>query len=134
MAEDSQQKSELSSRRFAGELEAAVLAALWTSDTAMTPGQVRDALGDDLAYTTVMTTLVRLHEKGQVARERVGRAYAYQPAIDVTVAAADKMRHVMEGSGDREGVLAKFIGDLDQEDGKLLRKLLGGRRPRTTNG
>ena len=131
MTDDSPVKKSLpSSRRFAGELESAVLAALWASETALTPGQVREALDDNLAYTTVMTTLVRLNEKGQVNRERSGRAYAYRPAVDVAGVAADKMRHVMERSGDREGVLARFVGALDKEDGQLLRKMLNGLRPR----
>jgi predicted transcriptional regulator len=122
--------SGLAARRFSGELESAVLATLWASDAPLNPGQVRDLLGDDLAYTTIMTTLVRLHEKGQVTRERNGRAFEYQPSVDVASVAADKMRHVMEGSGDREGVLARFIGGLDHEDGQLLKSLINGRRPR----
>jgi predicted transcriptional regulator len=120
----------MSPRRLSGELESAVLAALWASDTPMTAGQVREALDDDLAYTTVMTTLVRLYEKGQVARERSGRAYEYQPSIDVASVAADKMRHLMEGSGDREGVLARFVGGLASKDGQLLRSLVDSSRSR----
>jgi predicted transcriptional regulator len=122
--------SPLAGRRFSGELESAVLAALWASDVPLNPGQVRDALGDDLAYTTIMTTLVRLYEKGQVTRERSGRAFEYRPSVDVASVAADKMRHVMEGSGDREGVLARFIGGLDHKDGQLLKSLINGRRSR----
>ena len=33
--------------------------------------------GDDLAYTTVMTVLVRLHKKGFLAREKSGRQFLY---------------------------------------------------------
>ena len=43
---------------------------------ALTPGEVRDALGGDLAYTTVMTVLTRLFEKGLVTRTQQGRAFA----------------------------------------------------------
>jgi predicted transcriptional regulator len=118
----------MSPRRISGELESAVLATLWASDTALTPGQVRDALDDDLAYTTVMTTLVRLHEKGQVTRRRHGRAFEYLPCVDVASVTADKMRRAMEGSGDREGVLARFVGGLDKADGQLLRTLINARR------
>jgi predicted transcriptional regulator len=124
------QGPEINPRRFSGELEAAVLATLWARDTPLTPGQVRDILDDDLAYTTVMTTLVRLHEKGQVTRERNGRAFEYQPSVDVAGVTADKMRRAMESSGDREGVLARFVGGLDKEDGQLLRSLINGRRTR----
>lgn len=35
-----------------------------------------------LAYTTVMTILVRLHEKGLVTRQKDGRQYRYTAAVD----------------------------------------------------
>jgi predicted transcriptional regulator len=35
-----------------------------------------------LAYTTVMTVLARLHEKGFLSRERRGRGYEYRPRFD----------------------------------------------------
>ena len=35
-----------------------------------------------LAYTTVMTVLSRLHEKGILGRTRVGRGYVYRPAAE----------------------------------------------------
>jgi predicted transcriptional regulator len=127
---DGTRAASLGGRRFSGELESAVLATLWASELPLTPGQVRDILDDDLAYTTIMTALVRLLEKGQVTRERNGRAFEYRPSVDVATVAADKMRHVMEGSGDREGVLARFIGGLDHEDGQLLKSLINGRRSR----
>src|SRR5262245_60820015 len=36
--------------------------------------------GHDLAYTTVMTVLARLHDKGMVVRVKEGRRYLYRPA------------------------------------------------------
>ena len=36
--------------------------------------------GSALAYTTVMTVLVRLHEKGLVVRTKEGRRFLYSPA------------------------------------------------------
>lgn len=114
----------MSPRRPAGELEAAVLAALWVSPEPLTPSEVRDAIDESLAYTTVLTTLVRLYEKGRVDRERQGRAYAYSPADDVTEQAAAQMRALMERTGDREAVLANFVGGLDEQDGLELRRLV----------
>ncbi len=35
-----------------------------------------------LAYTTVMTTLDRLHSKGVLARTKQGNAFLYLPALD----------------------------------------------------
>ena len=44
-------------RRAAGELEAAVLAVLQAAGSPLSPGEVRDRLGGELAYTTVVTIL-----------------------------------------------------------------------------
>lgn len=63
-----------------GPLEVRVLGLL-KPDRAFSVQDVQAALSDegqDLAYTTVMTVLVRLHEKGVVAREREGRRYLYR--------------------------------------------------------
>ena len=38
------------------------------------------AAGHNLAYTTVMTVLVRLHKKGHVTREKEGRQFLYSAA------------------------------------------------------
>ena len=63
-----------SARRPAGELEAEVLAALWSARQPMTPQDVQTALGGHLARTTIATILARLHDKGTVERTRAGRA------------------------------------------------------------
>lgn len=63
-------------RRPYGALEHEILELLWASTGPMTPADVRSAVGDDLAYTTVMTVLARLFDKGMVSRTSQGRAYA----------------------------------------------------------
>ena len=67
----------MAERRPMGALEAEVLDVLWHADGPVTPADVRTAMGTDLAYTTVMTILVRLWEKGLTERTKQGRAYAY---------------------------------------------------------
>ena len=61
-----------------GPLEARVLDALWARAC---PSSVRDLQPSfpDIAYTTLMTTLDRLHRKGVLAREKQGRAFLYTP-------------------------------------------------------
>ncbi|HVX47278.1 MAG TPA: BlaI/MecI/CopY family transcriptional regulator [Mycobacteriales bacterium] len=113
-------------RRPAGALETEVLAQLWAADESMTPAQVQEALGGELAYTTVMTILSRLHEKGAVRRERAGRAFAYAPVLDENGLAAAKMRTMLEGGADRRAVLAYFVDGLSPEDGQALSALLDG--------
>lgn len=114
-------------RRAAGELEADVLATLWSSDVAMTPADVRSALGTDHAYNTVLTILLRLHDKGLVEREKVGRAYAYRPTMDEADLAAERMRSMLESRPDRGGVLQRFVAGLSPEDERLLRELMRAR-------
>jgi predicted transcriptional regulator len=115
-------------RRAAGALETEVLAALWTAGEPLTPGQVQESLGGKLAYTTVMTALARLHEKGAVTREKSGRAYAYTAVLDPPGIAAVRMRNLLESGGDREAVLARFIGSLSDDDERVLAELLEAAR------
>ncbi|MGW7099589.1 BlaI/MecI/CopY family transcriptional regulator [Streptomyces sp. NPDC054883] len=49
---------------------------LWSTDEPLTARQVRERLPGGLAYTTVLTILSRLHEKGMLLRHREGRGYA----------------------------------------------------------
>lgn len=55
---------------------------------------VRDALsGEDTpAYTTIMTVMSRLAEKGLLVRRKVGRAYVYVPATEKRELASSMLR------------------------------------------
>ena len=110
-------------RRDRGDLENEVLAALAAAGRPLTPGEVLAALDRDLAYTTVMTTLTRLHSKDAVTRERAGRAYVYVPA-DTATAAARRMRRLLDGRDDRTAVLARFLDELEPADVPVLQRLL----------
>ena len=114
-------------RRGAGELEGAVLAALQSAGVPLSPGDVRDRLHADLAYTTVVTILSRLHDKGVLERRKVGRAYAYAPVADEPGLAARRMARVLDAESDREAVLARFVSGLSESDEGLLRRMLGER-------
>lgn len=111
-------------RRPRGMLEQEVAAALAATGEAMTPAQVRDQVGDDLAYTTVMTVLARLTEKGLVTRERVGRAYAYRAVRDEAEVTARQMQRLLDSRDDRAAVLSRFVGVLSDDDERLLIDLL----------
>jgi predicted transcriptional regulator len=112
-------------RRAHGDLKQEVLAALFASDTPMTPGQVRDAIGADLAYTTVMTVLARLCEQGLVARRRAGRAFAYTAVVDRAEVTARQMHRLLETGDDRVAVLSRFLGVLSDDDERALIELIG---------
>ncbi len=68
MREEPGHPGEEAGRRAAGELEAAVLAVLQAAGSPLSPGEVRDRLGGDLAYTPVVTILSRLHGKGVISQ------------------------------------------------------------------
>ncbi|MFB7442033.1 BlaI/MecI/CopY family transcriptional regulator [Streptomyces mirabilis] len=112
-------------RRPGGALEAEVLALLQACRQAQTPGEVLQRLGDDLSYSTVVTVLSRLFDKGLLARSKQGRAYAYAPVADAHGLTARRMRQVLESDPDPEAVLSRFVEELPARDEQLLRQLLG---------
>lgn len=123
-------ESDRLSRRRAGELSGLVLDVLRPAHAALTATEVQRQLTElgagQLAYTTVVTILSRLHAQGQVERHRAGRAFAYLAVADTTLAAR-RMRNVLDGQHDRrdrDAVLAHFVHDLSGEDERQLRALL----------
>jgi predicted transcriptional regulator len=86
--------------------------------------RVREVLVGDLAYTTVVTALTRLHAKGVVSRERAGRAFLWTASVGDGALAALKMRKVLDGQPDRQAVLTRFLASLPEDDEQLLRTLL----------
>jgi predicted transcriptional regulator len=111
-------------RRTRGSLEQTVLEVLAGSDRALTPAEVRDRLGGDLAYTTVMTVMTRLTEKGLLVRQRSGRGYAYAAITDEAELAARQMQKALDSHDDRAAVLARFVGALQPGDESVLADLL----------
>ncbi|WP_316523451.1 BlaI/MecI/CopY family transcriptional regulator [Kitasatospora brasiliensis] len=111
-------------RRGQGELEAQVLAVLQRAPGPAAAGWVQERLEGDLAYTTVMTILSRLHAKNAVTRTRSGRSYLWQASSDAAGLAALRMRRMLDGEADRDAVLASFVTALLPHDEELLRALL----------
>ena len=103
-----------------------MLATLQRAGAALTPGEVKDLIGGDLAYTTVVTILSRLHAKGVLARHKDGRAYRYAPVSDQPGLAARRMARVLDEENDRAAVLARFVSSLSESDEDLLRRMLAG--------
>jgi predicted transcriptional regulator len=105
-------------------LEDEVLAALWRAEQPMSPSEVQASLDEVLAYTTVMTTLTRLHRKGMATRSRKGRGYVYSPSVDEAGHTAAAMNALLLRRRDHAAVLARFIADLPPKDERLLLRLL----------
>ncbi|WP_326692617.1 MULTISPECIES: BlaI/MecI/CopY family transcriptional regulator [unclassified Streptomyces] len=111
-------------RRGQGQLEAQVLTVLGTASGPVTATWVQQRLGGDLAYTTVVTILTRLHAKQAVTRTREGRSYVWSPVADEAGLAALRMRRVLDSETDRDAVLASFVSSLSPDDERLMRELL----------
>jgi predicted transcriptional regulator len=124
-ADQADDEGSVPGRRGAGELEAAVLDVLQHGGSPLSPAEVRERIGGDLAYTTVVTILSRLHAKGVLDRRKSGRAYRYMPVADEPGLAARRMARVLDEEEDREAVLARFVSALSESDEGLLRKMLG---------
>ena len=111
-----------------GELERAVIEALWDSREPMTARAVTDALtGRELAVTTVLTVLGRLEAKGVVRRARDGRAHTYEAVAGREEHTAELMRQVLDTAGDRDDALARFVGSVSPDDAQALRRALEDR-------
>lgn len=102
-----------------------MLRVLQEAGDALTPGEVAERLSEHLARTTVVTTLSRMHDKGLLDREERGRGFAYRSAPDASGQTARRMHQLMAGDGDRAAVLSRFVETMDDDDERLLRRLLG---------
>ncbi len=85
---------------------------------------MQGALGGELAYTTVMTVLTRLHTKGLARRLPAGRGYAYCPAQTEAQSVARQMRTLLNVGSDRAAVLAQFVDGLNSDEEQLLERLI----------
>ena len=112
------------SRRGMGELEAAVMEALWAAEDGLTPREVHDRVAEGLGYTTVMTVVTRLWDKGLLTREPDGRSFRYRPTSSAADHHGDRMRAALAKASDRPAVLASFVSQLNDADRALLAGLL----------
>ena len=110
-----------------------MVAVVAAADAPVAVADVQRRLPGDPAYTTVMTTLSRLAGKGALQQIRDGRAFRYALAaplesVDDAVTAR-QMRRLLSDGSDRAGVLARFVAELDDEEGRMLADLLARADP-----
>lgn len=89
-----------------------VMSILWKLGSG-TVADVRDELEDDLAYTTVLTILRTLEQKGYVRHEKEGRAYRYHPAVEQDEARQSHLQRLMRKlfDGSPELVMTHLASD-----------------------
>ena len=104
-----------------------VMNVLWEHGPS-TVAEVRERLGGTLAYTTVLTMLRILEEKGAVDHEQEGRAYRYRPVVERDAARQHAVRRLVDGlfRGSTELLLTQLVRDrdLDDSDVERLRRIL----------
>lgn len=123
-----QNKNASGLEKFFGELELAVMNLVWDLGSA-TVSDVLERLNQEkdrhLAYTTVMTIMSRLVEKGWLISEKKGRAYVYQAVYSKqeaeAVAVGSVIRALLEDFGDV--AVAQFVRELDEIDPGQLAQL-----------
>lgn len=112
-----------------GDLERAVMDQLWLAPRPQTVRQVHGELSARrvLAYTTVMTVLRRLADKGLVVRDRHERAHRYSAARSRDELVADLMvdaLHDFADSAGRAGALVHFVARVGTDEASALRRAL----------
>ena len=104
------------------ERELDLMSVLWERGSG-TVSEVLEALEDDLAYTTVLTTLRNMEEKGHVHHEEEGRSYRYYPDVPREAAGRNALRRVVNTifGGSRERLLMQLVSDDELSDEELRR-------------
>jgi predicted transcriptional regulator len=107
-----------------------VMAVLWARGSG-TVAEVREALPDPLAYTTVLTVLRTLEEKGFVGHEEEGKAHRYLPLVARERAGRSALTRMVDKlfDGSPELLLTQLVSDrkLSPQHIRKLRKILDQR-------
>jgi BlaI family transcriptional regulator, penicillinase repressor len=107
-----------------------VMSILWRAESG-TVSEVREALDEDLAYTSVLSALQTLEEKGFVRHEPEGRAYRYFPTVAPEKAGRSALTRIREAvfQGSAELLFAQLVSDrkLKREELERMRRLLAER-------
>ena len=110
--------------------ELAVMSVLWRLGSASVT-EVRDALEEDLAYTSVLSALQTLEEKGYVRHEAEGRAYRYFPTVEAERAGGSALARIRDAifHGSAERMFAQMVSDkkLGRKELEQMRQLLAKR-------
>ena len=108
-----------------GELQTAVMEILWReSPLSVTDVEQKLQKNREIAHTTVLTTLDRMHQKGILLREKQGKAFVYSPRYSKEEFERGVAEEVLSAllSQFAEPALSAFV-ELVGEDGEKLNQL-----------
>jgi len=118
-----------------GPLEAEIMDLIWAREGPITVADVHQSLAcrRPVAYTTVMTVMTRLADKGLLNRRRSGMAYVYTPAVTKQEFTGSLVKSVIDGLLEdfSEAAMAYFLtrlGDMDEARLAQLEKIIRQRR------
>lgn len=99
-----------------------VMSVVWEKGSA-TVAEVLAGLGEDLAYTTVLTILRSLEAKGAVRHQPEGKAYRYYPRIRPTKIGDRSLKRLLDKvyQGSRELLIARLVSDRHVSAAELRR-------------
>ena len=104
-----------------------VMSVLWRNGSA-TVSEVREALEEELAYTTVLSALQVLEEKGFVEHEPEGRAYRYRPLVEPERAGGSALARIRDAvfQGSAERLFAQLVSEraLSREELERMQTML----------
>jgi len=107
-----------------------VMSILWRTGSG-TVAEVKEELGENLAYTSVLSVLQTLEEKGYVTHTSEGRAYRYFPTVAQERAGRSALIRIREAmyQGSAERMFAQLVSDrkLSREELERMRRLLADR-------
>lgn len=107
-----------------------VMSILWRAGSG-TVAEVRDEIPEELAYTSVLSALQTLEEKGFVRHEPEGRAYRYYPLVEQDQAGESALVRIRDAifHGSAERMFAQLVSDrnLPREELERMRRLLADR-------
>ena len=110
--------------------ELEVMSILWKRGSASVT-EVREELDGELAYTSVLSALQTLEEKGYVRHEPEGRAYRYFPLVEAERAGGSALARIRDAifHGSAERMFAQMVSDrkLGREELERMRRLLAER-------
>ena len=111
--------------------EADVMQVLWDHGPSVV-NEVKDKLSDDLAYTTVLTILRTLEQKGYVKHEEEGRVHRYFAAVKEDAARSSALQHLTGKlfKGSAELLFTHLVADrkLSKDQVQRMRALLASAR------